>query len=57
MNVGEYKGWIGLSPPAVYPSTMKKDNAFTCLPIPEHHARVHRNYPNPLGTPTLRIDK
>ena len=24
---------------------------------PEHHVRVQRNYPHPLGTLTLRIDK
>jgi hypothetical protein len=25
--------------------------------VPEHYTRVQGNYPYPLGTPTLRIDK
>jgi hypothetical protein len=53
----DYKGWIGLSPPVTYPSTVERDNAFTCLSIPKHHACVYRNYPNLLRSLTLQIDR
>ena len=53
---GDYKGWIGLSPPAAYPSIMERDNAFTYLSIPKHHAYVYINYSNPPRSLTLRID-
>jgi hypothetical protein len=48
-NVGDYKGWIGLSALVAYPSTMERDNAFIYISIPKHHAFIYRNYPNPLG--------
>ena len=56
-NMGEYKGWIGLSPPAAYPSTVERDNALTYISKPKHHACIYRNYPNPLRSLTLRIDR
>ena len=55
-NVGDYKGWRGLSPPTAYPST-----GGTIISegsrVPKHHARVQRNYPYPPRTRTLQIDK
>jgi hypothetical protein len=57
MNMGDYEGRIGLSPPATYPSTREKDNAFTYLSIPKHHACIYKDYPNPLESPTLWMDR
>ena len=54
LNIGDYKGRTGLSPPAAYPSIGEKDNAFTYLSIPKHHACVYKNYPNPLESSTLK---
>jgi hypothetical protein len=33
MNVGDYKGWTGLSPPTVYPSTVERE---TYSPVPSY---------------------
>jgi hypothetical protein len=47
-NVGDYKGWTGLSPPSAYPST-----GGTVISegsrVRRHHACVQRNYSYPSG--------
>ena len=39
------------------PLNRGKGNVFTRSSISKHHACIHRNYPSPSGSLTLRIDR
>jgi hypothetical protein len=55
-DVGNYKGWTGLSPSATYPLTVGYHHTKgSCAP--EHYARVYGNYLYPPGLQPYRLTR
>jgi len=47
LNVGDYEGWTGLSPPAAYPDRLWGRDAINSNLWPRHHAYASDYYSSP----------
>ena len=55
-NMGDYMGWIGLSPPTTYPSIVEHHHIRRFPYTRAPHLCIKKQH-NPSRPPTLRIDK